>query len=189
MYAEDIDLSFRIARSGHVNFYLAEVSIIHFKGESTLKNKQYVKLFYKAMIQFAQKYYKGMGGKLYVQFLEVAIWIRASLAAGRLRLSKQQHEGSTGKKKIFLWGDQVSMQQVSASISNSNQINITQDRREMSEIVICEGEQFSFFDVIDAMKKSPGKNYQIHALDSSSLVGSYDTRGTGVVIELKRGMD
>src|SRR6266496_567365 len=37
MYGEDVDLSYRIQKSGYKNFYFAQSSIIHFKGESTRK--------------------------------------------------------------------------------------------------------------------------------------------------------
>lgn len=57
MYAEDIDLSYRIQKAGYKNFYFADTSIIHYKGASTKKDFRYVKMFYKAMSQFAKKYY------------------------------------------------------------------------------------------------------------------------------------
>jgi GT2 family glycosyltransferase len=37
MYGEDIDLSYRITLEGYKNYYLADTSIIHYKGESTKK--------------------------------------------------------------------------------------------------------------------------------------------------------
>lgn len=56
MYGEDIDLSYRITRAGYKVIYNPEIRILHFKGESTIKNSQYVKIFYGAMHQFHQKY-------------------------------------------------------------------------------------------------------------------------------------
>lgn len=77
MYGEDIDLSYRILKAGYYNYYLAESEIIHFKGESTRKASfNYVKLFHKAMIQFAQKHYGHLGG-LYVVGLRLAIYLKA----------------------------------------------------------------------------------------------------------------
>src|SRR5690606_32602835 len=35
MYGEDVDLSYRIQKAGYKNYYFAESTIIHFKGEST----------------------------------------------------------------------------------------------------------------------------------------------------------
>lgn len=57
MYAEDIDLSYRILKAGYKNFYFADTTIIHYKGASTKKDVKYVRQFYKAMSQFAKKYY------------------------------------------------------------------------------------------------------------------------------------
>ncbi len=57
MYGEDIDLSYRIIRSGYSNYY-APFPIIHFKGESTKKTSYfYVKTFYDAMLIFYKKHY------------------------------------------------------------------------------------------------------------------------------------
>jgi GT2 family glycosyltransferase len=58
MYGEDIDLSYRIVKAGYVNYYIAETSIIHFKGESTVKSSPvYTKNFYGAMKIFVNKHY------------------------------------------------------------------------------------------------------------------------------------
>ncbi len=57
MYGEDIDLSYRIIKSGYSNYY-APFPIIHFKGESTKKTSYfYVKTFYDAMLIFYKKHY------------------------------------------------------------------------------------------------------------------------------------
>ena len=56
MYGEDIDWSYRIARSGYTNYYFPE-PIIHYKGESTKKDIKYVKHFYEAMLIFFNKHY------------------------------------------------------------------------------------------------------------------------------------
>ncbi len=52
MYGEDIDLSWRIIQSGYKNYYNPNIKIIHFKGESSVKNKKYLKNFFGAMELF-----------------------------------------------------------------------------------------------------------------------------------------
>jgi len=59
MYGEDIDLSWRIHQSGFVNYYEPNISIVHFKGESTAKDQRYVKMFYGAMELFYNKHFGG----------------------------------------------------------------------------------------------------------------------------------
>ncbi|MBA4166854.1 MAG: glycosyltransferase family 2 protein [Chitinophagaceae bacterium] len=76
MYAEDIDLSCRIKKAGYNNYYFAGISIIHYKGGSTKKDFKYVKMFYKAMSQFAKKHY---GAGIFTALLDAGIWTRAGL--------------------------------------------------------------------------------------------------------------
>jgi GT2 family glycosyltransferase len=81
MYGEDIDLSWRIIQGGYKNYYLPETTIIHYKGESTKKGSlNYVFVFYNAMIIFARKHFSGNNAKLFVFFIQIAIWLRASVA-------------------------------------------------------------------------------------------------------------
>lgn len=81
MYGEDIDLSYRIQQAGYKNFYFAESTIIHFKGESTRKNSvAYVNMFYRAMQIFVDKHHAQNKAGLYNVLLRTAIWIRALIS-------------------------------------------------------------------------------------------------------------
>ncbi len=82
MYGEDIDLSYRIQKAGYKNFYFAESTIIHFKGESTKKGSlNYVRMFYNAMNVFVKKHYGGSKAALFIFFIQSAIILRAGLSA------------------------------------------------------------------------------------------------------------
>ena len=81
MYGEDIDLSYRILKAGYKNYYLADTTIIHYKGESTKKGTlNYVKTFYQAMIIFANKHFKGSSASVYIAFIRMAVFLRGFLA-------------------------------------------------------------------------------------------------------------
>ena len=58
MYGEDIDLCYTILRKGYKNFYYGKYSILHYKGESTVKDQVYLNRFFGAMDIFISKYYK-----------------------------------------------------------------------------------------------------------------------------------
>jgi GT2 family glycosyltransferase len=88
MYGEDIDLSYRIIKAGYKNYYLPETRIIHYKGESTKKGSiNYVVVFYKAMQIFAKKHFTNKKSFLLTWILNIAIWLRASLAIVKRILS------------------------------------------------------------------------------------------------------
>lgn len=81
MYGEDIDLSYRIQKSGAKNYYFPDTRIIHYKGESTKKSSvNYVFVFYNAMIIFAKKHFSPSNASLFSFFIKIAIYLRASLA-------------------------------------------------------------------------------------------------------------
>jgi len=81
MYGEDIDLSYRIVQGGYKNYYFAESSIIHYKGESTKKSSvNYVLVFYKAMAIFAKKHFSHGKARTFGFLIYFAIYLRAGLA-------------------------------------------------------------------------------------------------------------
>ena len=89
MYGEDVDLSYRIQKAGYKNFYFAESTIIHFKGESTKRGSlNYVRLFYKAMSLFVKKHYSGRKAGLFIFLIQAAILIRAFFSAVAKLLKK-----------------------------------------------------------------------------------------------------
>jgi GT2 family glycosyltransferase len=82
MYGEDVDLSYRIQRSGLRNYYFAQTTIIHFKGESTRKGTlNYVRMFYRAMSIFVRKHYRSGKAGIFNFLIQSAIWLRATLTA------------------------------------------------------------------------------------------------------------
>ncbi len=81
MYGEDIDLSYRILQAGFKNYYYPETTIIHYKGESTKKSSvNYVRMFYNAMIIFAQKHFSEGKAKAFSFLIHMAIYLRALIA-------------------------------------------------------------------------------------------------------------
>ncbi|MDD5152280.1 MAG: glycosyltransferase family 2 protein [Flavobacterium sp.] len=58
MYSDDIDLSYMALKTGKSNFYFHETSVIHYKGESTIKDGTYMKRFQEAMNFFYKKHFR-----------------------------------------------------------------------------------------------------------------------------------
>lgn len=82
MYGEDIDLSYQVQKAGYKNYYFADVTILHFKGESTRKGSlNYVKMFYSAMSLFVKKNYGSWRAGVFRVAIQMAIWFRAAISA------------------------------------------------------------------------------------------------------------
>lgn len=58
MYGEDLDWCYRFLKKGYGIYYNPKAQIIHYKGESSKKNKLlYIRCFHEAMVLFYQKHY------------------------------------------------------------------------------------------------------------------------------------
>ena len=74
MYGEDVDISYKALKHGYTNYYYGKTSVIHFKGESTLKDKTYAKRFFGAMQLFYKKHFKKN------IIFDTAVWLGIKLA-------------------------------------------------------------------------------------------------------------
>ena len=84
MYGEDIDLSYRLTQGGWQNWYFPGARILHYKGESTKRTSvNYVFVFYRAMVIFAQKHFAPGRAGLFSRLINSAIWLRAGAAVAQ----------------------------------------------------------------------------------------------------------
>ncbi|MBO9635877.1 MAG: glycosyltransferase family 2 protein, partial [Chitinophagaceae bacterium] len=178
MYAEDIDLSYRIKEAGFRNFYSAGTTIIHFKGESTLKDQRYVRHFYEAMILYVRKHYKGIGAWFYVQLLKGMIAIRSVLQSAPARTG-----GLNKDQSIGVMGDPQTVKRIVNGLGDQK---VTNQPQLADVLICCEGPQFSFRELIRTMEElTPGKRAFVHGSGTECAVGSASKDRQGEVILLK----
>lgn len=86
MYGEDIDLSYKVLKAGYSNYYYGATTVIHYKGESTLKDKKYAKRFFGAMQIFYNKHFKQN------ILFDAAVWlgIKIAFTFRKIRKTKTQ---------------------------------------------------------------------------------------------------
>jgi len=179
MYAEDIDLSYRIRQAGFCNVYFQETSIIHFKGESTRKDARYVRLFYTAMAQFIRKHYAAGSSRIFLVCLEAGIWLRSRISLlGNFLFERRR---SAEPRKIFsrLAGDRTSIKKLSSVFPLPGRV-LADRPDEATEVIYCEGPGFTFKKLIEAFEEHKDSlSFKIHAMNSSSFVGSDSKNKSG----------
>ena len=84
MYGEDIDLCYTLLKNGFKNYYYGKASILHHKGESTIKDEVYLERFYGAMQIFIDKYYRE-SKPLQYSFLKAGLKLRHKIELIKLK--------------------------------------------------------------------------------------------------------
>jgi N-acetylglucosaminyl-diphospho-decaprenol L-rhamnosyltransferase len=84
MYGEDIDLCYTLLKNGYQNYYYGKASILHHKGESTIKDEVYLDRFYGAMQIFIDKYYRE-SKPLQYSFLKAGLKLRHKIELIKLK--------------------------------------------------------------------------------------------------------
>lgn len=84
MYGEDIDLCYTLLRNGYKNYYYGKASLLHHKGESTIKDEVYLDRFYGAMQIFIDKYYRESKPMQY-SFLKAGLKLRHKIEKIKLK--------------------------------------------------------------------------------------------------------
>ena len=176
MYAEDIDLSYRLEKAGYTNYYFPDTTIIHFKGESSPKDIRHTRRFYKAMIQFRRKH-AGAGLSAFSRlFLETAIWLRAGLSAispNRPAAGATAKAAASKPRRTWLTGDPAGIARLQPSLAASRIRSSASDETNADEIIYCIGKEFSFKSAIHALeRKNPAQTAAFYAAGNHAVVSS-----------------
>jgi N-acetylglucosaminyl-diphospho-decaprenol L-rhamnosyltransferase len=183
MYAEDIDLSYRISQAGFRNYYLSATTIIHFKGESTRRDFHYVKLFYSAMRLFVKKHFKDGGSSMQLFILKLGMRFRQALAFILLPLKKSEKNSKTSLP-VFILGEPENREEIKKKLDNYH-IPVSENTNNEVAILYCETAYMSWKKIIAEITNNPNRLvYYFHGQGTHSAVSSYSSRGKGNVIEL-----
>lgn len=196
MYGEDIDLSYRIQKTGRKNYYLGNSSIIHFKGESSGQNrKKHVQVFYDAMQIFVRKHYAGSHAMLMRFFLHLGIFSRKLVTSINDKVKPGHlHKNLSGfyaQKHFILCGDNISANEalvmlrknipdVKHSFCGLKEKPVISNSNNMV-LIFCTG-ILTYADCINMMKQhKKNTEYLWHGLNTGSITGSHHKDFTGIV--------
>ncbi|TAJ09315.1 glycosyltransferase family 2 protein [Marinilabiliaceae bacterium JC017] len=106
MYGEDIDFSFRLSQINGGNYYVPEITIIHFKGECTTKNLAYNRRFYQAMLLFTKLHlypdYSKFKQWLITNGIRLATLFSGSLVLLRSLFPSREHNSLPSTEEFFI---------------------------------------------------------------------------------------
>lgn len=185
MYSDDIDLSYTVLKKGLHNYYVPQTTVIHFKGESTLKDGLYMKRFKEAMQFFYKKHFRK----------SLAFDVLMNLGALLFSFKKK---GETGHKTqvpehyIFVGTDPAvyaALKQKLARpldwVGHLADISVIDDPGKRIEILV-DNELISFREYIayTSACRNTNKTFKIRAQNSNFFIGSNHRNDKGGILTL-----
>ncbi len=189
MYSDDIDLSYMVLKKGKSNYYFHETSVIHYKGESTIKDGLYMKRFREAMQFFYKKHFKM--SFLFDFFMKIGAFFFALV---------KKNQGNVLEIKV----DEYVLFSVDENLKNQlenqfhkkidwqskirgnelfSQLNSTERQIE----ILLDNNSFSFKTIINFLEvnKNQGFTFKIRPKNASFMIGSNNSNDKGMIVKIE----
>ena len=192
MYSDDIDLSYTVLQKGKSNYYFHDTSVIHYKGESTIKDGTYMRRFREAMHFFYQKHFR-------VSFVfDVFMRLGALFFAILKKNQAQKVNSNTGFNisEYILCSDDEGLKNKlekqlrkkvnqTAFLNGNTLFSHTNNNQNQIEILL-DNACFSFQEIIAFLEKNKNKGYTFKIIPKSTayMIGSNSSNDRGEVIEI-----
>ena len=155
MYGEDIDISYSAELAGYTNYYVGDITVLHYKGESTKRDKKYFKIFFEAMMIFLSKYYQK--NWINYQVLRSGIALKYLISIIKFNFSNESNRIKVEVNKNELnWINQLS------ELKNQRKQNI-----------VLDAERFSYKEILSIISQynSSNTSFYIHPKNKNYVIG------------------
>lgn len=189
MYSDDIDLSYMVLKKGKTNYYFSETTVIHYKGESTIKDEKYMKRFQSAMNFFYKKHFK-------VSFLFSLFMKMGIVFFSILKMIQGKATIKTRPKEYFLYSSNDDLAE-KLSLILQNKVTFCDLKKEKivnssliyiakGAEVILDNQYISFKKCIDIIKTERHKKITFKILPKTTafLIGSDSSNDRGKIVKI-----
>lgn len=191
MYVEDTDLSYASLKAGYENYYFADTTIIHYKGESTVKDLEYVKRFHHGTQIFYEKHFRK--SYLFEILMRLVTFVflvfKQKKKSPRLDVVSQTivlSPNSQLKNRL-----EVALQRSIIQVSHLEKLQEMIDQKALQNgdlvEIVFDGDYLTNKEIITFMLKNCRSEiiYKIKPVNSLFLIGSNDSNSKGSVIILE----
>ena len=175
MYGEDIDFSYRVLKLGYINYYYGKSTVIHYKGESTIRDHLYLKHFYGAMQIFYKKHFKK--SIFFDAFVSLGLMIVFVLkpSTNLKNYNINEYIYVSNKRLIIL----------EACLPKKTTLKPNMDSFKNNTEIIFDSNVFNFKAIIKAMENVPIDKtitFKILPKQSNFIIGSNNAENRGEII-------
>jgi GT2 family glycosyltransferase len=189
MYSDDIDLSYRVLQQGKSNYYFHETTVIHYKGESTVKDKMYMNRFQEAMHFFYKKHFQ-----VSVPF---SLFMKMGIAYFSLvkTIQGKPIQKTSPENYILISDNEILKEKLERSFKkpvklqnwNPEIINFTKSfSKNQNTEIIFDQNHLDFKTIIEAFEtyKRKGFSFKIAPKNAGFLIGSNSSFDRGEIIKV-----
>ena len=190
MYSDDIDLSYMVLQKGKCNYYFHETTVIHYKGESTIKDETYMKRFQEAMEFFYKKHFQVFF--LFSIFIKIGIVFFSLIkrVQGRVKIK------STPKNYLLVSASETLIKIITTVVQKKvdfldwkteKEVNLSSISIRNGLQIILDNEFVSFKKCINIheMYKNKGITFRIIPKKANFIIGSDSSNDRGGVVKIK----
>ena len=179
MYSDDIDLSYMVMQKGKYNYYFHETAVIHYKGESTVRDEKYMKRFQEAMQFFYKKHFK----KSFV----FDFFMRIGAMVFSLIKKNQSKEVIREIDEYIVFSKNSLQLNLNKKETILNDFSEFKNDLNASFEIIFDTNSFSFKEIIEFMNCNKSKNltFKNYISKSNFIIGSNNSIDRGEIIILK----
>ncbi len=189
MYSDDIDLSYMVLKTGKSNYYFHETAVIHYKGESTVRDGLYMKRFREAMHFFYKKHFRK--SIFFDVFMSIGVFFFSFIKKNQaVKVSREIHEYFliSANEKLALKVENLLGKKVTLIDSTAeNSLNSLTKSQNKNIEFIFDNNQLQCKSIINYLQtfKNKGFTFKILPRKSDFIIGSNSSNDRGEVIALK----
>ncbi|MGA9639642.1 glycosyltransferase family 2 protein [Flavobacterium sp.] len=189
MYSDDIDLSYMVLQKRKSNYYFHETTVIHYKGESTVKDSTYMKRFQEAMNFFYKKHFKV--SVLFSIFMKIGI-----LFFSVIKMFQGKRIVQKGKKHFVLYSKNNSLVNKLANVLQKKVVfhDLNTEKMELPSLtppelpieILLDANTIPFKKCIAFMEilKNKRFTFKIVSKENEFLIGSDNSNERGTVVKI-----
>jgi len=190
MYADDIDLSYRVLQKQKVNYYFHETTVLHYKGESTIKDEKYMKRFQEAMSFFYQKHFKKSW--FFEIFIQIGIWFFSFV-----KMFQGKTKTKPSPERVVFYSSNKKMSEKLPSILKNKVLFCDFKKEKMVNSclifkgkkveIILDNQYVSFKNCIKIIETLRDKNitFKIFPKNTNFIIGSNSRNDRGQIIKIE----
>ena len=190
MYSDDIDLSYRMLLKGKSNYYYHETTVIHYKGESTVKDGVYMKRFREAMEFFYKKHFKV--SRVFSSFMQAGIIFFSFIKM----FQGHTKEKKTAQSYIFYSSSDELINKIASKLQKKVVFRDLKTEKMVISSKISLGTKtemlldnncISFKEIINFIEslKNKGLSFKVLPKNTAFLIGSDNSNERGAIIKLE----